>query len=111
MPVQLNAPLATDLLPVAGVRIGVAKAGIRKANRKDLTVFLLDEGCAVGAVFTQNRYAAAPIQVCRDHLASGQSIRALVIAAPAGSAVATPRGRVAASRSRLVVRISSGSHL
>lgn len=79
MPVQLNAPLATDLLPVAGVRIGVAQAGIRKANRKDLTVFLLDEGCAVGAVFTQNRYAAAPVQVCRDHLASGQSIRALVI--------------------------------
>ncbi len=79
MPVQLNAPLASDLLPIAGVRIGVVQAGIRKANRKDLTVFLLDEHCAVGAVFTQNRYAAAPVQVCRDHLASGQSIRALVI--------------------------------
>ena len=79
MPVQLNAPLVTDLSPVAGVRIGVTQAGIRKANRKDLTVFLLDEGCAVGAVFTQNRYAAAPVQVCREHLASGQGIRALVI--------------------------------
>ena len=79
MPVQLNAPLVTDLKPVAGVRIGVTQAGIRKANRKDLTVLLLDEGCAVGAVFTQNRYAAAPVQVCREHLASGQAIRALVI--------------------------------
>ncbi len=79
MPVQLNAPLVADLQPVAGVRIGVAQAGIRKANRKDLTVFLLDEGCVVGAVFTQNRYAAAPVQVCREHLASGQAIRALVI--------------------------------
>ena len=79
MPVQLNAPLASDLLPIAGVRIGVVQAGIRKANRKDVTVFLLDEQCAVGAVFTQNRYAAAPVQVCRDHLASGQAIRALVI--------------------------------
>ncbi|WP_066268341.1 bifunctional glutamate N-acetyltransferase/amino-acid acetyltransferase ArgJ [Hydrogenophaga palleronii] len=79
MPVQLNAPLAQDLLPIAGVRIGVAQAGIRKANRKDLTVFLLDEGSAVGAVFTQNRYAAAPVQVCREHLASGQAVRALVI--------------------------------
>ena len=79
MPVQLNAPLAQDLLPIAGVRIGVAQAGIRKANRKDLTVFLLDEGSAVGAVFTQNRYAAAPVQVCREHLAAGQGIRALVI--------------------------------
>ncbi|MGE0347710.1 bifunctional glutamate N-acetyltransferase/amino-acid acetyltransferase ArgJ [Hydrogenophaga sp.] len=79
MPVHLNVPLAADLLPIAGVRIGVAKAGIRKADRKDLTVLLLDEGCAVGAVFTRNRYAAAPVQVCRDHLASGQAIRALVI--------------------------------
>jgi glutamate N-acetyltransferase/amino-acid N-acetyltransferase len=79
MPVQLNAPVADDLLPIAGVRIGVAQAGIRKANRKDLTVFLLDEGCAVGAVFTQNRYAAAPVQVCREHLASAAGIRALVI--------------------------------
>jgi len=79
MPVQLNAPVVDDLLPIKGVRIGVAQAGIRKANRKDLTVFLLDEGCAVGAVFTQNRYAAAPVQVCREHLASGAGIRALVI--------------------------------
>jgi glutamate N-acetyltransferase / amino-acid N-acetyltransferase len=79
MPVQLPIPVESDLLPIAGVRIGVAEAGIRKANRKDLTVFLLDEGCAVGAVFTRNRYAAAPVQVCREHLASGQGIRAMVI--------------------------------
>ena len=79
MPVLLETPLASSLLPIAGVRIGVAEAGIRKANRKDLTVFLLDEGCAVGAVFTQNRYAAAPVQVCREHLAAGQPIRAMVI--------------------------------
>ena len=79
MPVLLNTPLASDLLPIAGVRIGVTQAGIRKADRKDLTVFLLEEGCAVGAVFTRNRYAAAPVQVCRDHLTSSQPIRALVI--------------------------------
>lgn len=79
MPVQLDIPLAADLLAIPGVRIGVAQAGIRKANRKDLTVFLLDERCAVGAVFTQNRYAAAPVQVCREHLASGAAIRAMVI--------------------------------
>ena len=79
MPVLLAEPLAADLHAIAGVRIGVAEAGIRKANRKDLTVFLFDEGCAVGAVFTQNRYAAAPVQVCREHLASGTAARALVI--------------------------------
>ena len=79
MPVLLSAPSVADLLPVPGVRIGVAQAGIRKAQRKDPTVFLLDEGCAVGAVFTRNRYAAAPVQVCREHLAAGQGVRALVI--------------------------------
>jgi len=79
MAVNYTPPQAHDLLPVAGVRMGVAEAGIRKAQRKDLTVFLLDEGCAVGAVFTQNRYAAAPVQVCREHLAAGLGIRALVV--------------------------------
>jgi glutamate N-acetyltransferase / amino-acid N-acetyltransferase len=79
MAVNYTAPQAESLLPVAGVRIGVTEAGIRKANRKDLTVFLLDEGASVGAVFTQNRYAAAPVQVCREHLAVAQGIRAMVI--------------------------------
>lgn len=79
MAVNYTAPLAQDLLSVAGVRIGVAEAGIRKASRKDLTVFLLDEGSNVGAVFTQNRYAAAPVQVCGKHLEAGHGIRAMVI--------------------------------
>lgn len=79
MPVNLPLPQAQDLRPVAGVRIGVAEAGIRKANRKDLTVFLLDEGASVAGVFTQNRYCAAPVQVCREHLAAGAPIRAMVI--------------------------------
>jgi glutamate N-acetyltransferase / amino-acid N-acetyltransferase len=79
MPVQLDTPVADGLLSIPGVRIGVAQAGIRKANRKDLTVFLFDEGSAVGAVFTQNRYAAAPVQVCREHLAASNSVRAMVI--------------------------------
>jgi len=79
MAVNWTAPEATSLLPVAGVKIGVAEAGVRKANRKDLTVFLLDAGTAVGGVFTQNRYCAAPVQVCREHLVAGHGIRALVI--------------------------------
>lgn len=78
MAVNLSAPTAAQLHPVPGVRIGVAEAGIRKANRKDLTVILLDEGTAVAGVFTQNRFCAAPVQVCREHLASG-SARAIVI--------------------------------
>jgi glutamate N-acetyltransferase/amino-acid N-acetyltransferase len=78
MAVNLNAPRAGDLRPVPGLRIGVAEAGIRKANRKDLTVFVLDPGSSVGGVFTANRFCAAPVQVCREHLAQ-PDVRALVI--------------------------------
>jgi len=78
MPVNLSAPLAGDLHPVPGVRLGITEAGIRKANRKDLTVIVLEPGATVAGVFTQNRYCAAPVQVCREHLAQG-GIRAMVI--------------------------------
>ena len=79
MPVNLSAPDPARLLPVPGVRIGVAEAGVRKANRKDLTVFLLDEGASVGGVFTRNRFCAAPVQICRERLTGGDAIRAMVI--------------------------------
>lgn len=79
MPVNLSAPDPAALFAVPGVRIGIAEAGIRKANRKDLTVVLLDDGAAVGGVFTQNRFCAAPVQVCREHLEKTFGIRAMVI--------------------------------
>ena len=79
MPVNLSAPDPAALFAVPGVRIGVAEAGVRKANRKDLTVVLIDEGAAVASVFTQNRFCAAPVQVCREHLAHNFGIRAMLI--------------------------------
>src|ERR1700748_2292520 len=84
MPVNLTAPKPADLHPVPGVRVGIAMAGVRKANRKDLVAFVLDAGTQVAGVFTQNRFCAAPVQVCREHLAGSGSdgrdgIRALVI--------------------------------
>ena len=69
MPVNLSQPLAEQLFAVEGVRIGVAEAGIRKPGRKDLTVVLIDEGASVAGVFTQNRFCAAPVLVCRENLA------------------------------------------
>jgi glutamate N-acetyltransferase / amino-acid N-acetyltransferase len=78
MAVNLPVSRAADLHPVPGVRIGIAEAGIRKTNRKDLAVVLIDPGACVAGVFTQNRFCAAPVQVCRDHLAHGD-IRALVV--------------------------------
>ena len=79
MAVHLHIARPEDLHAVAGVHIGVTEAGVRKANRKDLTVITLEPGTSVGAVFTQNRFCAAPVQLCKQHLATGTGIRALVI--------------------------------
>ena len=79
MPVNLTAPLPSDLHPVPGVKLGITQAGVRKANRRDLTVITLDEGSAVAGVFTKNRFCAAPVQLCQERLAAGSEIRALVI--------------------------------
>ncbi|MBM3363379.1 MAG: bifunctional glutamate N-acetyltransferase/amino-acid acetyltransferase ArgJ [Betaproteobacteria bacterium] len=80
MPVNFQATPADQLPGVPGVRWGITEAGVRKAGRKDLSVMLLDPGCVVGAVFTKNRFCAAPVQLCQQHLqAGGQAIRALLI--------------------------------
>lgn len=85
MPVNLNPPVASQLKAIAGVRIGITEAGVRKASRKDLTVILLDEGATVAGVFTKNRFCAAPVQICREHLrlsqtsTSANGVRAMVI--------------------------------
>ena len=82
MPVNYQTPAAELLHPVAGVELGPTQAGVRKANRYDLLVIRIADGASVAGVFTQNRFCAAPVLVCREHLqqASSQSaIRALVI--------------------------------
>ena len=79
MAVNLLPPDPASLQPVAGVTIGVAMAGIRKANRRDLMVVSLEAGASVAGVFTANRFCAAPVQLCREHLASGQGVRAILV--------------------------------
>jgi len=98
MPVNYATPTADQLFPVAGVRLGVAEAEIRKKNRRDLTLVALDAGCTVAGVFTQNRFCAAPVQLCRNHLASGQEIRALVINTGIANAGTGEPGRQAAQQ-------------
>ena len=79
MAVNLHIPSDDAVYPVAGIEIGVTEAGIRKADRRDLTVFRLAEGTSVAGVFTRNRFCAAPVLVCQEHLSAQQGIRALVI--------------------------------
>ncbi|MGY8903828.1 MAG: bifunctional glutamate N-acetyltransferase/amino-acid acetyltransferase ArgJ [Burkholderiales bacterium] len=79
MAVNLTVTPADQLQAIAGLRIGTTEAGVRKVNRKDLTVVLIDDGASVAGVFTKNRFCAAPVQVCREHLAAGRGIRAMVI--------------------------------
>ena len=79
MPVNLTPPVATQLLPVAGVSLGVAEAGIKRPDRKDLLVMQISDGATVAGVFTANRFCAAPVTVAREHLAQAQGIRALLV--------------------------------
>ena len=79
MPVNLVTPDPAALFPVAGVRLGIAAAGIKKAHHRDVTLIELAHGSRVAGVFTQNRFCAAPVTLCRQYLADGNNIRALII--------------------------------
>jgi glutamate N-acetyltransferase/amino-acid N-acetyltransferase len=79
MAVNLPPLDASRLLPVAGVELAFAEAGIKKPNRKDVLVIRLDKGNTVAGVFTQNRFCAAPVQISKRHLDAGVQIRALVV--------------------------------
>jgi len=79
MPVNLNPPVAAQLLPVAGVLLGIAQANIKRENRKDLLVIQLCDGARVAGVFTKNRFCAAPVIVAKAHLEHDEGIRALVV--------------------------------
>ena len=79
MPVNLPEISSQTLTPIAGVRLGWAEANIKQLNRKDLLVIEVAKGSAVSGVFTQNRFCAAPVTLCKNNLASGEPIQALVI--------------------------------
>jgi glutamate N-acetyltransferase/amino-acid N-acetyltransferase len=79
MAVNLEAPDPKSLHPVPGVTLGIAMAGVRKANRRDVTVVSLAEGSQVAGVFTRNRFCAAPVQLCRQHLGTTLAPRAILV--------------------------------
>ncbi|MEO8038950.1 MAG: bifunctional glutamate N-acetyltransferase/amino-acid acetyltransferase ArgJ [Betaproteobacteria bacterium] len=98
MAVNLEPPGPDSLLPVPGVEVGFAVAGIRKAGRRDLMLMRFAPGSRVAGVFTQNSFAAAPVQVCRKHLSGGQVIRAVVVNAGNANCGTGQRGLDAANQ-------------
>ena len=60
-----------EFFPVAGVKIGIASAGIKKPGRKDVVVFELAPGARVAGIFTTNQFCAAPVVLSRRHLEQG----------------------------------------
>lgn len=92
MAVNYTVPTAESLLPVTGVTLGFAKAQVKKPGRKDMLVIALEDGSRAAGVFTQNRFCAAPVLVCRDHLKHGSGIRALVVNTGCANAGTGERG-------------------
>lgn len=108
MAVNLAAPDPARIAAVPGVELGVASAGIRKAGRRDLMLMRFAPGTRVAGVFTQNRFAAAPVQVCREHLAAGSATRAAIVNAGNANCGTGPRGLEAARRSCALVARALG---
>lgn len=79
MAVNLSAPDPKTIFPIAGVELGTTMAAIRKQNRRDMMVMRFAPGTNAAGVFTRNRFAAAPVQVCRAHQAVTKAVRGLVV--------------------------------
>jgi glutamate N-acetyltransferase/amino-acid N-acetyltransferase len=71
--------MTEPLLPVNGVSLGVACAGIKNVGRQDLVVIEVTPGSTIGAVFTKNAFCAAPVTISKKHLSETNDIRLLVI--------------------------------
>ena len=79
MPVNLKALTIDSIFPIKGISLGIAKAHIKKPNRKDLLLVTIAEGSKVSGVFTQNAFCAAPVLLCKEHLKNTSGIRALIV--------------------------------
>jgi glutamate N-acetyltransferase / amino-acid N-acetyltransferase len=103
MPVLYTPLTAPEAHTVAGLRMGATQAHIRKPNRYDLMVVALDAGATAAGVFTLNRFCAAPVTVCREHLAISNNVRALVINTGCANAGTGEQGMTAARETSALV--------
>ena len=104
MAVNLTAP--TELLPIAGVRLASVNAGIRYKNRNDVLLMELAEGSTTAAVFTQNSFCAAPVWICREHLAVDTPRYLLINAGNANAGTGELGMRAARTSSEQVAKLA-----
>ena len=85
----VNLPPMGELLPIDGIRLGSAEAGVKYSDRLDLAVVLLDAGSTVGGVFTSSAFQAAPVILARERIGAA---RALVVNSGNANAATGARG-------------------
>jgi glutamate N-acetyltransferase / amino-acid N-acetyltransferase len=108
MAVNYVAPTKAVLHAVPGIRLGIAEAHVRKPNRKDMLIVVMDEGSIAAGVFTQNRFCAAPVIVCREHLQAGAGKRAIIVNTGCANAGTGERGMTDAQDTANAVALSLG---
>jgi glutamate N-acetyltransferase/amino-acid N-acetyltransferase len=112
MPVRYTPPTAEQLLPVPGVLLGTAAARIKNWQRDDVLLVAFDPGTTAAGVFTQNRFCAAPVTVCRRHLAAqgdaASGLRALIVNAGNANAGTGEPGNAAAEGTCAAVAAALG---
>lgn len=94
MAVNLTEKRADELLEIDGIRLFTGRAGIKQQNRDDLTLMVLGGGHTVGAVFTQNRFCAAPVHIAKSHLFDQDGVCALVVNTGNANAGTGAQGRL-----------------
>lgn len=94
MAVNLTEKTADQLLNIDGIQLFTARAGIKQADRADLTLMVLSGGNTVGAVFTTNRFCAAPVHIAKSHLFDEDGVRAIIINTGNANAGTGAQGRI-----------------
>lgn len=94
MAVNLTEKTADQLLNIDGIQLFTACAGIKQTDRADLTLMVLSGGNTVGAVFTTNRFCAAPVHIAKSHLFDEDGVRAIIINTGNANAGTGAQGRI-----------------
>lgn len=79
MAINLKKPNLNDIFSVPGIQLAVTEAGIKYKDKKDLALILADEGSHAAAVFTKNKFIAAPVIIAKKNLKQSSRIRACII--------------------------------